>query len=300
MPEQQKLSQRSWFALLALACIWGGSFPANRQALEGVEVLSVVAFRVLGGMAVLWLYVLAKGLAVPRQPKIWGAFLVMGLLNIVIPFSLIVWGQKHVDSGLASILNASTAIFGIVVAALVFRDEKLTLRRGIGVALGFGGVVVTIGPDALTALDLTSVAQLAVLAASVSYACASSFGRAMFRGVPPQVTALGMLTCAALVMAPVALVVEGWPTFAYSAPTWAALAYLSLVSAALAYLLYFRVMAAAGAGNLTLVTLLIVPVAVGLGALWFGETLPPQAYAGFALLALGLWVIDGRVPWRRL
>ena len=294
MTPQQTLSPRTWLELLALALIWGGSFPANRQALAELPVFSIVAFRVVGGMLVLWLYIWIRGITVPRSPRLWLAYMAMGLLNNVVPFSLIVWGQQHIEGGLAAILNAATAIFGILVAALVFGDERLTLQRGVGVALGFCGVVMVIGLQALAQVDITSVAQLAVLAASLSYACASSFGRAMFRGIAPQVTAAAMLTCSSIVMVPLALATDGWPTLPFAATTWVALAYLAILSAALAYLLYYRVLAAAGAGNLTLVTLLVAPFAIGMGAAWFGERLTAQAYGGFAVLAVGLLVIDGR------
>lgn len=284
-----------WPQLLVLACIWGGSFPANRLALAEVGVFSVVAFRVTGGMLALWAFVLARGYPIPRGARIWASFMVLGLLNNALPFSLIVWGQRHIDSGLASIINASTAIFGVAVAALVFRDEPLTLRRSFGVGLGFAGVVTAIGFGALAHLDLTSLAQLAVLASSLSYACATTFGRAMVKGVAPQVTAAAMLTCASAVMVPMALATDGWPALNYAAPTWGALAYLALMSAAVAYLLYYRVLAVAGAGNLSMVTLLVAPVAILLGAVQFGEALPHRAFAGFALLAAGLVVIDGRL-----
>jgi len=295
MPAAKSLSPRVLIELLALGCIWGGSFAANRLALDEVGVFSVVAFRVAGGMLVLWIYIRARGFVVPRGARIWAAFMVLGLLNNVVPFSLIVWGQRHIDSGLASIINASTAIFGVALAALVFRDEPLTGRRSLGVGLGFCGVVTAIGYGALAQIDITSLAQLAVLGSSLSYACAGAFGRAMLRGVAPQVTAAAMLSCSSLVMVPLALATDGWPPLDYAAPTWAALAYLALMSAALAYLLYYRVLAQAGAGNVTLVTLVVAPIATLLGALQFGEALPPRAYGGFALLALGLAVIDGRL-----
>lgn len=300
MPSPTHKLSGVWPQLLLLATIWGGSFAANRLALAEVGVFSIVAFRVTGGMLVLWTYVLARGYAVPKRAAVWVSFMVLGLLNNALPFSLIVWGQRHIDSGLASIINASTAIFGVAVAALVFRDEPLTLRRSLGVGLGFAGVVTAIGFGALAKLDLTSLAQLAVLASSASYACAAAFGRARLGGVSPQVIAAAMLTCASAVMLPLALATDGWPALNYTLPTWGALAYLAVMSAAVAYLLYYRVLAVAGAGNLSLVTLLVAPVAILLGALQFGEVLAPRAFGGFALLALGLVVIDGRLValWR--
>lgn len=294
----QALTLRVWFELLLLALLWGGSFLAIRTALDEIGVFGVVAHRVVWAALLLWAIVLLRGIGLPRGWRIWGAFLVMGCLNNVIPFTLMAWGQLHVETGLTAILNAATAIWGVLVAALVFPDERLTLRRGLGVALGFLGVATAIGLANLTALDLRSLAQLAIIGGTVSYAFAGSWARAMLRGQPPMVSAAGMLTGSALVMLPLARAVEGPLPLALTPVTWAAVAYFALASTALAYVLYYRILAAAGAGNLLLVTLMIPPVAIVLGAHVRGETLSPAAYLGFALLALGLVVLDGRLERR--
>jgi drug/metabolite transporter (DMT)-like permease len=220
---------------------------------------------------------------------------VMGMLNNVIPFTLMAWGQLHIETGLAAILNAATAVWGTLIAAAIFRDERLTARKAVGVALGFGGVAVAVGAGALAALDLRSLGQLAVVAGTVSYAFAAVWARARLKGLPPVVAAAGMLTAAALVMGPLAVAVEGRPSFALSPVTWVAIGYMALVATAFAYLLYYRVLAMAGSANLLLVTLIIPPVAIVLGAWVRGEALPPHAFAGLAMLAAGLLVLDGRV-----
>lgn len=292
MTPQKSLSPRAWAELLLLALIWAGSFVANRLALDDVGVATTVAFRVTTAAALLWLYVALRGLPLPRAPRVWAAFLVMGALNNAIPFTLITWAQLTVPSGLAAILNASTALMGVVVASLAFRDERLTGRRLAGVLLGLAGVAVVIGLQALTALDLTSLAQITLLAAALSYACAAAFARKALSSLAPQVAAAGMLTGASLLTLPVALWLDGVrlpPPGALPA-----LAYLAVISTAGAYLLYYRVLGMAGAGNLSLVTLLTAPFAVLLGALVLGESLPARDYLGFALIALGLTVIDGR------
>lgn len=297
-PPQTALSARAWAELLLLAAIWGGSFLSIRVALDQVGVLTSVAFRVGGAALVLWAYVAARRLPVPRDPRLWAAFLGMGILNNALPFTLITWGEVHIASGLAAILNGATAIFGVLIAALVFSDERLGARRAVGVLLGFAGVATAVGLDTLRDFDLTSAAQLAVLGAALSYGCAAAFARGVLRrlspGLSPQVTAAGMLTGAALIMIPAALATEGTPSLHYDAATWAALAYLALAASAWAYLLYYRVLAMAGAGNVSLVTLLVSPVAIVLGWAVLGETLPPHALAGFALLAAGMVVLDGR------
>ena len=295
MSAQITIPARAWGELLLLSLLWGGSFLAISFALREVDVFTVVAIRVAGAALVLWAYVLLRGLALPRAPQIWVAFLVMGLLNNIIPFSLIVWGQQNIPSGLASILNASTAVFGVIVAAACFADERLSARKVIGVTLGFLGVATAIGLSSLKQFDIRSLSQLAIMGASVSYAFAGAWARVAFKGLTPQVAAAGMTSASALFMLPTALLVEGPPDLSLTPQTWAALAYLAVMATALAYLLYYRVLAVAGSGNLMLVTLLVAPVAIALGAIVLGEDLRPQAYAGFALLALGLIVLDGRI-----
>jgi drug/metabolite transporter (DMT)-like permease len=300
MTQQKSLSPRAWAELLLLSFIWGGSFLAIHVALQEVPVLTAVAHRVGWAALVLWVYVALRRLPVPRSPRIWGAFLVMGVLNNVIPFTLMAWGQLHIETGLTSILNATTAIFGVLVAAAVFKDERLTPRRAIGVLIGFIGVATAVGLENLAALDLRSLAQLAVLAGTLSYAFAGSWARAMLGGLTPQVAAAGMLTGSSLVMIPLARLIDGPFDLSFQPQTIIAIGYYAFAATAVAYLLYYRVLAMAGSGNLMLCTLLVAPVAIVMGALTLGETLRPQAFAGFALLALGLMILDGRIYSRLL
>ncbi len=294
MAPQQSLSPRAWGELFALALLWGGSFLAFAVALRDLPVFTVVAIRVALAAALLWVVVLARRLPLPSGRQ-WGACLVMGLLNNAIPFTLIAWGQTTIESGLASILNASTAIFGVLVAALVFSDERLTGRRLTGVVIGFAGVAVVIGPGVLAGFDLRSLAQLAILGSSLSYAFAGAWARATMKGLRPQVASAAMLTGSTAIMVPLALTVDGLPPAMPGLPAITALGYISIAATAGAYLLYYRVLAMAGAGNLLLVTLLVAPIAVLLGALVLGEALSHTAFAGFALLALGLLILDGRL-----
>ncbi|WP_146585483.1 DMT family transporter [Puniceibacterium confluentis] len=297
MIQQTALTARAWGELALLALIWGGSFLAIRTALDEIGPLTSVLHRTFWAMCALWVVIALRRIALPRNPRLWGAFLVMGLLNNVLPFSLMAWGQLHIPTGLTSIFNAATAIFGVLVAALVFADERLSPRKALGVALGFAGVAIAVGPAALTSFDVTSLAQLAVLAGTLSYACAGAWARHTLRGLPPELAAAGMLTGSTLIMAPLTLWTEGVPSFDLHPATWLAIGYYAGIATALAYLLYYRVLAMAGSGNLMLVTLLIPPVAITLGALVRGEALSAGAYGGFVLLALGLMVLDGRI-WR--
>jgi drug/metabolite transporter (DMT)-like permease len=290
-----QFNSQSWGLLCLLALIWGASFLSIRVALDEVPPLTAVAHRVGWATLVLWIYVLAKGLPMPRGRRVWIGFAGMGLLNNVIPFSLMAWGQLHIPTGLTSIFNASTAIFGVLVAALLLADESLSRRKAVGVALGFAGVVTAIGADNLRDFDITSMAQLAILAGALSYAFAGVWARNRLSGLAPQVAAAGMLTTSTLVMLPLAWVIDGPISFDLQPRTMLAIAYYAIGSTAIAYLIYYRVLALVGSGNLTLVTLLVAPIAIVLGAVVLGETLAPNAYKGFALLALGLVIIDGRL-----
>ena len=246
-------------------------------------------------MLILWTYVLIRRLAPPTDLRVWGAFLVMGFLNNAIPFSLMAWGQLHIETGLTSILNASTAIFAVITAALFLADERLTARKAIGVTVGFLGVSTAIGLDAFKDFDIRSLGQLAVIGGTISYALAGVWARKTLGHLKPQVAAAGMLTGASIVTIPAAWIVEGPISLALEPQTWAAIGYFAIVATAIAYILYYRVLALAGSGNAMLVTLLVAPVAIVLGAIVLGEALPLRAYTGFAILALGLLILDGRL-----
>lgn len=297
---QTSLTHRAWAEMGALGVLWGASFLSIKVGLEEIPFVTLVMHRVAWACVILWAYVLIRRLPVPSAPRIWGAFLVMGLLNNAIPFALMAWGQQFIETGLTSIFNAGTAIFGVLVAALVFADERLTLRKGVGVLVAFAGVAVAIGLDSLRQFDIRSLAQLAVIGGTISYAFAGAWARATLRGLAPPVAAAGMLTGATLILLPAALIVDGAPQWPTLPATYVAVGYFAIIGTAVAYLLYYRVLAMAGAGNAMLVTLLIPPVAIVLGALVLGERLAPQAFAGFGILALGLLILDGRIlRWMR-
>ena len=296
MTTQKTMNARLWAELALLGAIWGGSFVANRVALGDFGVMPTVTFRLTGACLVLWAFVLWRRLPIPRGAGIWLAFGVMGFLNNALPFTLITWGQQSVPSGLAAIINASTALFGVLIAALAFRDERLGPRRLFGVVIGFAGVSVAIGLHNLSALDPASLGQLACLCAAVSYGLSGAWARSRLSHLPPQVAAAGMLTASAAMTLPLA-VWSGLPPMDQTPQVWAALTYLALISTALAYLLLYRLIAAAGAGNASLNTFVAAPSAMIMGALLLGESLPLRAYPGFALIALGLLILDGRL-WR--
>ena len=294
-PTPLTLDLNSTIMLLLLAAVWGGSFFLGEIALREVPPLTITLHRVAWALPILALIVLFKGISVPRSPKIWGAYLVMGALNNTIPFSLIFWGQTQIESGLASILNGTTAMFAAVVAGLLLREEPLTAKKIIGAALGIAGVAFIMGPSALTDFNPSNLAQLAILGATLSYAFAGVWGKIALAGQPPLMNAFGMLTGSTLLIIPIVIVVDGPPNLELSASVWGALIGMAALSTALAYVLYFAILARAGAANLLLVTLLIPPFAIGLGVLFLGEQMGLEAWIGFAIIGLGFAVTDGRL-----
>ncbi|MCW3476717.1 DMT family transporter [Limobrevibacterium gyesilva] len=286
-----------WGLLLLLSLLWGGSFFFSKIAVQEVPPFSVVLARVGIAAAALGLYLRVRRLSVPRSLSAWGAFAGMGALNNLIPFSLIFWGQTAIASGLASILNATTPVFSILVAHFLTTDEKLSANKMAGIVLGIAGVIALVGADALTGSGRSLLAMLACLGAALSYGFANVFGRRFRRmGVAPAVGAFGQITATAIMMTPIALVFDTpWRLPPPSAPVWAALVGLALLSTALAYVIFFRILARAGATNISLVTLLVPVSAILLGSVVLGERLSAVQLAGMALIGLGLVTIDGRV-----
>jgi drug/metabolite transporter (DMT)-like permease len=287
------MTRREWALLAVLAILWGISFFFSKVALGELPPFTLVLGRF--GIAALALLLAARlsGQRIPRSPRVWAGFFVLGALNSFIPFGLIAWGQVQLTSGLASILNATTPLFTALVAH-AWGDERLTSNRVAGVLVGLAGVCVLIGPGVLGHLGAHTLAELAILGAAVSYAFAGTYGR-RFRTLPPVVAVAGMMTTATLIALPVALVVDRPWTLGAGARTWGALLGLALLSTALGFVIYFRVLATAGATNVMLVTLLMPIVALLLGWLLLGEAVTATALAGMALVFAGLLAIDGRL-----
>src|SRR5690348_14269076 len=291
------MNRGDWLILLTLAVIWGGAFFFIGVAVKHVPPLTYVWLRLSIAAVAMWIYVKARvgSLGLPRQ--VWGAIVLLAILNNALPFTLFGWGQTHIASGLASILNATTPIWGVLVAHFFTEDERMNPRKIAGVFLGFGGVATMIGPSLLSDIGSSALAQLACVAAALSYAFAGVWARRFKRlGISPLSITTGQLTAAAVVMLPVSMIAEHpWTRAFPPATAWAAIGALAVVCTAFGYVLYFKLIDGAGATNAMLVTLLVPPVAILLGSLFLGETLAPQDFAGLALIALGLAAIDGRL-----
>ena len=289
-----KIDLTSAILLTLLALIWGGSFFLAAVVLKELPPITVALFRVVGALPALALFVWFKGVSLPRNLKVWSAYLVMGALNNAIPFSLIFWSQTQITSGLTSILNGATGVTGVIVAGLLLHDERLTAHKLIGVVIGFFGVALTIGLDAMRSFNIQSLAPLAVLLAGLSYSLAGVWAKLRLSGQAPEMNALGMIMGSSLLLIPTALWLDGPPSLELMASTWTALLVLAVLCTSVPYLLYFNILKRAGSGNLMLVTLLIPPIAIGLGVIFLKESLQGTALMGFALIALGLTIIDGR------
>jgi len=298
-----RMGTREWTMLLVLSVLWGGSFFFIDVAVESVAPFTLVLLRVLLGAATLLLVLKVTGQKLPFERRTIGPFLTLALLNNALPFSLFAWGQQHIASGLASILNATTPLWAVLVAHVFTGDEKATPLKVLGVAVGFSGVALMIGGDVLLDVaDANLLAQLACLAAALCYALAGVHARRFRRmGVQPIAVSAGQLSATVLVMLPLVLIFEApWGAATPAPEAWAAIVALGLFSTAIAYILYFRLIDTAGATNAILVTFLVPATAILLGALFLGEALALRHFLGMGLIGVGLAAIDGRVfAWRR-
>jgi drug/metabolite transporter (DMT)-like permease len=287
----------TWAMLLVLSLCWGGSFFFIGIAVTELPTFTIVALRVGLAALALWAVVLASATSMPGNLPFWRAIALMAVINSVLPFVLIVWGQSHVPSSLTSIFIATTPLFGVLLAHFMTSDERMTLPRVVSVVCGFAGVVVLIGPGLLGELGTDLLAQLAILGGAVCYALSGVYGRRFSRdGISPLATATGQLTVSTVLLLPLALWIDRpWTLPVPSLVASAAVLGVALVSTAFAFLLYFRILATAGANNLMLVNFLVPVSAIMLGVSILHETLKTEHIIGMALIFVGLALRDGRL-----
>jgi drug/metabolite transporter (DMT)-like permease len=285
---RRAMTSTEWGLLLFLGAIWGGSFFFARVAVLEIPPLNLVLFRVGIAAAALQLYLLAFGPSFRPAFAMAGSFFTMALLNNVIPFSLMFLGQTELGAGLASVLNATTPFWTVLLANAFTADEKLTGRKLAGIGLGIAGTAVMIGPGLFAGLGGPVWAKFALVGTAISYGCAAIFAR-RFRALPAPIVATGQLTASTVVMVPVVLLTGGLGMLADTSPqAWACVVALALLSTAIAYILYFSLIASAGATNASLVTLIVPVFAILLGALFLSERLALFELAGMALIGSGL------------
>src|SRR5579872_1223975 len=288
---RQTMNGGDWLRLGGLALLWGGSFLFYRVLALQLPPLSIACGRTAIGGAVLIAALRLRGVAIAVPRDQWRGFLVLGLLNNAIPFTLFAWGETRVLSGTAAILNATTPLFTVLVAGLVWRSEKLTALRLLGVTGGIAGVAVLVGPRAVLGQDL--LGEMACLLAALTYGFALPYGRRI-RGVAPSSMAAGQLIASTLILAPLTIAFDRpWSLPAPDLAGWGALLGIAVLSTAAALLGFFDLLARAGAGNLALVTLLVPVFALLLGALVLHEPITRAAVLGMALIGLGMAVSGG-------
>ncbi len=288
-----EMHPQDWLLLVFLSALWGGSFFFVGVAIRELPPTTIVLARVGLGALILLPFVRIFGGKLPRRPIDWLPYAGMGMLNNVIPFSLSATGQIYVTSGMASVLNATTPLFTVLVMA-GFREERLSLRRVVGVILGLAGVIILRQPGPAGSDQLIGI--LLCLGAALSYGFSGLWARRKFAVVPPITSAAGQLICSSIVMAVIASAIDQpWTLQAPSLATWLALIGIAAFSTALAYIVFFGIIARSGASNVMLVTLLIPVTAILLGWLVLGEPLAPREIAGALVIGSALIVIDGRV-----
>ena len=288
------MSATDWLLLLMLSVLWGGSFYFAKIAVLEIPPLTLALGRVAIAASALAIFARAIGTPFPRDAKAWSQLTVMAVFNNVLPFTLLFWGQIHISIGLASILNATSPLFGVLVAHVMTQDDKLSAGCIVGLIAGFAGVIMLLGPDMLSELGTNVLAELACLAAAAFYAFGAVFSRRV-RGVPPVMMATGQLIMSTVLLLPVVLLFDRPGSFLTASRTaiWAMVS-LALLSSALAYLIYFRLIARAGATNALIVTFLLPVSAILLGVVLLNEIVDARQLAGMAAIFIGVAAIDGR------
>lgn len=296
MPE--KINMTTELALLGvLAVLWGASYSFIKVGVETIPPVTFIAGRTLIAGGILLALLRWRGLAMPRDAATWRRFMFQACMNSVVPFTMIAAAERTIDAGLATILNATSPIFTFLLTALITRHEPVTTRKLFGVGAGIAGICLIVGTQALGGLGHQLWAQLAVIAATVSYAGAAIFGR-NFRGLDPMVPAAGSMICGAAILMPLSLVFDRPWTLSPSTASILALLGLSVFSTALAFSIFFRLIHTLGSVGTTSQAYLRVPIGVGIGALFLGESLGPTAWFGMAFVVAGVaaMTIPARKP----
>ena len=297
MSTSPKLDATGWGLIAILSVLWGGAFFLIEVGLRSYPPLTLVLIRVAVAVPPMLVAMRLMGQRLPSDLRIWGLLTVVGALNCALPFGLFFWGQKYLDSGYASILNATTPLWGVLTAHFLTSDEKATPARIIGVLIGLAGIIVMVGPTAMTGLSNNLLAQMACIVSTLFYSLAAIYGRRLSQSqLTPMAVATGQTITATLLMAPIVLIVDQpWALAMPRLDSTLAGITLALLSTALAYGLYFRLIDRAGASNAQLVAFLMPILAVLLGIAFLGESLNGGQIAGAVLIALGLVVLDGRL-----
>jgi len=273
--------------LLVLATLWGASYTFIRVAVATIPPITLIAGRTAIAGLLLLVIMHWRGVRMPRDAATWRRFLFQACLNSVIPWTMIAWGERTLDAGLATILNSTSPIFTFFLTLAVSRHEALTSRKLFGVVAGMAGICLIVGMQALAGFGEQLTAQIVTVAAAICYAGAAIFSRG-FKGLDPMAPAAGSLLCGAVVLIPLSLVVEQPWTITPSTNALLALLGLAVFSTAAAFVIYFRLIQTLGSVGTTAQAYLRVPIGVALGVLFLGEHLSPTAWIGLACVVVGV------------
>lgn len=273
--------------LVLLATLWGAAYTLVKVGVETIPPLTLISARTLIAGSILLAIMRLRGIALPRDPAVWKRFMIQACLNSVIPFTLIAYAERHVGAGLATILGSNAPIFAFLLALLFVRHERPTLRQSFGVAAGLAGICLVVGVDALNGLGQDVVAQLALVFSAVMFGAAALFGR-NFNGLDSMVPAAGSMICGAIILTPLSLIIDRPWTLTPSTASIVALIALAVFSTALAFVIYFRLIQTLGSVGTTAQAYLRVPLGVGLGVVFLGETLSPTVWIGLVCVVAGI------------
>jgi drug/metabolite transporter (DMT)-like permease len=273
--------------LLLLATLWGASYSFIKLGVATIPPITLIAWRTLIAGVLLLLVMRWRGVTMRADATTWRRFAVQACLNSVIPWTLIAWGERFVDAGLATILNSAAPIFAFLLTALVTRHEAVTARKLFGVIAGLAGICLVVGVRALDHVGQELFAEIAIVVAAICYACGAIFSRG-FKGLDPMAPAVGSLLCGAAMLIPLSLVYERPWTLAPSAASLSALLALAVFSTAAAFVIYFRLIQTLGSVGTTAQAYLRVPIGVLFSVALLGETLAPTAWVGLACVVLGV------------
>lgn len=273
--------------LVLLATLWGAAYTLVKIGVETIPPLTFISGRTLIAGVILLAIMRLRGISLPRDPEVWKRFMIQACLNSVVPFTLIAWAERHVGAGLATILGSNAPIFAFLLALLFVRHERPTARQSFGVAAGLTGICLVVGVDALSGLGQDVLAQLALVLSAVMFGAAALFGR-NFNGLDPIVPAAGSMICGAVLLTPLSIIVDRPWTLTPSTASLAALIALAVFSTALAFVIYFRLIQTLGSVGTTAQAYLRVPLGVGLGVVFLGETLSPTVWIGLVCVFVGI------------
>lgn len=294
-------TRMDWLLLLALGIMWGTSYAFIKLGVETLPTFTLIATRLLIGFGLLATVVVLARESLPRNPRIYAHLAVMAVINIVLPFSLITWAEQSVDSAIAAILNGAVPLLVIVLAALTFHDEPITLNRLVGVVVGYVGVVVLVLPGLTAALGGSEfTGELALLGSTVAYAIGAVYSRRNVRGLRPMIPAVLQVGFAFVIVAILAFVFENPLSVSWNVDAVIAVLWLGLLGSGVAYLLNFRLLTRIGATATSQLAYLLPVVGIVTGALMFGETIDARVAIGTALILGGVALVNSRYGERRI